>query len=137
MKKLFFSAFLLSLATLGFSQTTFTEQTVNEIHQAFVSNPVQAVTERTLPTFKMTGDNGAIIDYTVFKSWQVGGGLAEWKTSEVTVQQSGNLAIAKGISNHRPKHVEVPYNQRFTETYEFQNGKWMLASAHFTDITGK
>jgi hypothetical protein len=135
MKKLLFFAFILGYATLGFAQTQFTAQTVDEIHQAYVADPPKAVAERTLPTFTMIGGDGSVIEYGVFKSWNVAGaGLEEWPTSDVKVQQFGNLAIAKGITKHKPRGAKAAYHQRFTETYEFQNGQWMLASGHYTDI---
>jgi ketosteroid isomerase-like protein len=138
MKKLFVNLFFLSLATLGFTQTPFTPQTLEDIHQAFVANPPKTVTERTLPDFTMLGSDGRKIDYAVFKSWNgADGGLAEWPVSDVKVQQAGNLAIATGITKHRPKSAKAAFHQRFTETYEFQNGQWKLASAHYTDIAPK
>lgn len=134
MKKVILSSVFCCLLLGAVAQTPFTEITLNEIHQAFVSNPVQAVTERTLPSFTMTGSDGKVVDYATFKSWQVAGGLAEWPTSDVTIEQNGNLATAKGITRHKPKGAPAAFHQRFTETYQFQNGKWMLASAHYTDI---
>jgi hypothetical protein len=135
MKKLFLNALFIGLATLGYAQTAFTEKTLEYIHQAFIANPPKTVAERTLPNFTMLGSDGRKIDYTVFKSWNVAGaGLEEWPTSDVKVQQAGNLAIATGITKHRPKSAKAAFHQRFTETYEFQNGQWKLASAHYTDI---
>lgn len=119
--------------TLACAQAAFTEQTLNEIHQAFVTNGVKAVAERTSPDFTMFGTN-SVMDYAGFKARVENGGLVEWPVSDVKIKQSGNLAIAKGITKHKPKNAKAPFNQRFTETYEFQNGKWMLASAHYTDI---
>jgi hypothetical protein len=136
MKKVILISFFYCLVATAFAQSKFTVATVNDMHQAYIANPVQAVTERTLPTFTMVGSDGKTIDYATFKSWQVAGGLAEWPTSDVTVEQNGNSAIAKGITRHRPKNAKVAFHQRFTETYAFQNGQWMLASAQYTEITG-
>jgi hypothetical protein len=120
---------------LGFAQPKFTEATLNDLHQAFVADPPKTVAEKTLPTFTLVGSDGQITEYAVFKTWNVtGAGLSEWPTSDVKVQQSGNFAIAKGITMHKPRNAKAAFHQRFVETYEFQNGQWMMASAHYTDI---
>lgn len=116
------------------AQTPFTEQILNEIHQGFTTNAVQTFMDRVLPTFMMIGDDGKITDAATFKTWQERGGLAEWPNSEVKIQQSGNLAVATGITRHKPKGAPAAFHQRFTETYVFQNGKWMMATLHYTDI---
>lgn len=134
MKKLRLTALFIGLSAWGFAQTPFTEATLNDIHQGFTTDAVKTFDERVAANFQMIGDNGKITDYATFRTWQVGGGLTEWPTSEVKIQQAGNLAVATGITRHKPKNAKNAFYQRFTEIYTFKDGKWLLASAHYTDI---
>jgi hypothetical protein len=137
MKKITTTLVFMAFSLFVFSQSAFTEQTLNDIHQAFIANPPKAVAERTSPNYMMIGSTGQTRDYAGFKALNESGGLVEWPISEVKIQSVGNLAIATGITNHKPKGAKTALHERFTETYEFQNGQWKLASAHYTDIVPK
>jgi hypothetical protein len=140
MKKLFVNLFFLSLATLGFTQTPFTEKTLNDIHQAYVTNSKTAFAELTAPDYMMIGNEGGVLDYATFKMLNESGGLTDWPISDVKIKQKGSMAIVTGITDHTAKYPNnrvVKYHQRFTETYEYQKGKWLLASAHYSDIAPK
>ena len=138
MKKLLLNALFMGLATLAFAQPKFTEQTLTEVHQAFITDALKAVAERTSPDFVMIGSNGQTRDYAGFKALNESGGIVEWPVSEVKIIQAGNLAIVTSISNHaavfKQTNAKFKAHERATETFEFQNGKWMYKSAHYTNI---
>ncbi len=137
MKKVLFNALFMGLATLGFAQPKFTEQTLTEVHQAFITNGVKAVTERTSPDFIMFGSDGQTMNYTGFKALNESGGLVDWPVSEIKIKQSGNLAIVTSISKHTAvfkNGTKFTANERSTETFEYQKGKWMYLSAHYGKI---
>jgi hypothetical protein len=138
MKKLLLNALFMGLATLGFAQPKFTEQTLTEVHQAFITDGLKAVAERTSPDFMMIGSNGQTRDYAGFKALNESGGIVEWPVSEVKITQAGNLAIVTSISNHaavfKQTNAKFKANERSTEVFDYQNGKWMYKSAHYTNI---
>ncbi|HAO48444.1 MAG TPA: hypothetical protein DCR35_03570 [Runella sp.] len=123
--------------TSAFAQNKFTAQNLEEIHQTFVANPPKAIAECTLPSFKIISYNGTN-DYAQFKDWNAEGkGLSEWKNADVKISQEGNVAVATGITDHSPRGTKITHHQHFTETYVFQAGKWMLASAYYVDFKQK
>lgn len=138
MKKLFVTFLFSILTTLNFAQSKFTEQTLNEVHQAFITDALKGVADRTSTDFMMIGSNGQTRDYASFKALNESGGIVEWPVSDIKIKQSGNLAIVAGITKHtavfKQSSAKMTVNERFTETFEYQKGKWMLASAHYTDI---
>jgi hypothetical protein len=137
-KTITFLAFCIALCTTSaFAQNTFTAQNLEEIHQAFVTNPPKAIAERTLSSFKMISYNGTS-DYTKFKTLNAEGkGLSEWKNTDVKISQEGNVAVATGITDHSPRGTNITHHQHFTETYVFEAGIWMLASAYYVDFKQK
>ena len=138
MKKLLLNALFIGLTTLGFAQPKFTEQTLTEVHQAFITDALKAVAERTSPDFVMIGSNGQTRDYAGFKALNESGGIVEWPVSDVRIIQAGNLAIVTSISDHgavfKQNNTKFKAHERSTETFEYQKGKWMYKSAHYTNI---
>jgi hypothetical protein len=138
MKKLFLNVLFLNLALGGFSQPAFTEITLADMHQKVIIDGVKSAKEDFSPDFIMIGHEGQICDHACLEDLNINGGMIEWPVEGIKIRQSGNIAVASGITHHKgmDKKSKATWvnNERFTETYEYQKGKWMWVAAHYTQL---
>jgi ketosteroid isomerase-like protein len=138
MKKSLSLAFILGCVTLGFSQPTFTEKTLTEMRQRMLSDWDNYFKDEVSPDYVMQGHVGQTCDKACISELNKNATLLEWPMEEVKIRQVGNAAIVTGISHHvalfKKSNTKVQNNQRFTDTYEYKNGKWLWLTAQFTDI---
>jgi hypothetical protein len=138
MKKLFVNLFFLTISTLCFSQPTFTEKTLTDMRQRMLTDWDNYFKNEVSPDYVMQGHVGQTCDVACIAELNKNATLLEWPMEQVKIKQIGNVAIVTGITHHvalfKKSNTKVKNNQRFTETYEYKNGKWMWLSAQFTDI---
>jgi hypothetical protein len=124
MKKLFVNLFFLSIVTLCFSQPAFTEKTVHEINKRFIENPTN---DDTAPDYVLTGSEGQKINMDQLKQMFPAVKHLTWETSDISIKQSGNIAIVNGITKHSfmslSDNVTHYYHVRGTYVYEYKKDK--------------
>ena len=123
---------------MGFSQPPFTEKTLTDMRQRMISNWDNYIKDEVSPDYVMQGHVGQTCDKTCIAELNKSATLLEWPMEQIKIKQIGNVALVTGISHHvalfKKSNTKVQNNQRFTDTYEYKNGKWLWLSAHFTDI---
>ena len=138
MKKLLFNALFMGLATLGFAQTPFTEQSVHDINNRFIEDPKKSMAEDFALEYVLYGAEGQKATSEQLGKMMAGVKHLDWKTTDLTVKQYGKIAIANGITKHSlvslNDNVTHAYHVRATYVYEFQKDKWRWISAHHTNV---
>lgn len=138
MKKLLLNALFMGIVTLSFAQPTFTEKTLTDMRQRMITNWDNYFKDEVSPDYVMQGHIGQTCDKACIADLNKNATLLEWPMEQVKIRQIGNVAIVTGIAHHvalfKKSNTKVQNNQRFTDTYEYKNGKWLWLSAHFTDI---
>jgi hypothetical protein len=138
MKKLRLIALFVGIATLSFAQPTFTEKNLTDMRQRMLADPAKVTKEEVSLDFVMVGHAGQPCDYDCLMNLNANATLTEWPMEQIKIRQVGNVAIVTGISRHaavyKKTNTKTQYNQRFTDTYEYKNGKWMWLTAQYTDI---
>jgi hypothetical protein len=90
MKKLLSNLLFLGMATLGFAQTPFTAQTVQDINKRFIENPTN---DETAPDYVLTGSEGQKINMEQLNQMFPNVKHLTWETSDMTIKQYGKVAI--------------------------------------------
>ena len=138
MTKFLLNLLFLCLAMAGFSQPQFTEKTLTDMRQRMLTDWENYFKNEVSPDYVMQGHIGQICDINCIAELHKNATLLEWPMEQIKIRQVGNVAIVTGIAHHvalfKKSNTTVKNNQRFTDTYEFQKGKWMWLTAHFTDI---
>ena len=138
MKKLLLNALFMGCVTLGFAQPTFTEKTFSDMRERRLNGNPNYLKDEVSPDFIFSGHTGQDCNMNCMIALTESATLLEWPVEQVKIRQVGNVAIVTGISHHtalyKKNNAKVTYNQRFTDTYEYKNGKWMWLTAQYTDI---
>jgi ketosteroid isomerase-like protein len=105
------------------------------------ADPTAFFQERATPDMTFSaGHDGSLHD----KAWVLGL-FKNQKThtaviSNLTIQQSGDLAVATGVSDLAVEFQDGKkgtYKDAFTYTHRWQNGRWMLTNIHHTKMEYK
>ncbi len=139
MKKLITTLLFSAFSLLTFTQSTFTEKTLTDMRQRMLSTGWDKFSkEEVSPDFVMHGNDGKPCDMRCMEELNKSATLVEWPMEQVKIQQVDNAVTVTGITHHsgvdKKTNEKWTANQNFTETYAYQNGKWIWLTAQYTDI---
>lgn len=139
MKKLLLNALFMGVTTLGFAQPTFTEKTLTDMRQRLLTTSWDKFSKAEVSSdFVMQGNAGKPCDMTCMEALNNSSTLVAWPMEQIKIRQIGNVAIVTGITHHsavnKKTNAKWTANERFTETYEYKNGKWLWLTAQYTSI---
>ena len=139
MKTLLTILLFTALSLHAFAQSTFTEKTLTDMRQRMLSTNWEKFSkEEVSPDFVMQGNAGKPCDMTCMEALNNSSTIVAWPMEQIKIRQVGNVAIVTGITHHsgvnKKTNVRWTANERFTETYEYKNGKWLWQTAQYTSI---
>ena len=138
MKKLTTTLLFTAFSLLAFAQSTFTEKTLTDMRQRMMTDYAKYAKEELSPDYVMYGHVGQVCDRACVDALNASATLLEWPMEQIKIKQIGTIAIVTGITHHvalfKKDNLKMVFNQRFTDTYEYQNGKWLWLTAQYTDI---
>ncbi len=136
MKKWLLALALLSISFAGFSQTAFTQATVDELFDEYKKDSKAFFINRLSSDFRYTNQQGT---YKNRNDIVQGAAQKIIKTEllEPVIFQSGDLAVVSGI--HRTERIGKDGNNDTAQvacTYTFQrrDNKWMFVASHQSSI---
>ncbi|OYU66996.1 MAG: hypothetical protein CFE22_06835 [Cytophagaceae bacterium BCCC1] len=130
---------LLIIPVLVFGQSKFTDATFADFNKKFKANPIETLKNNASEKLIYVLGNGRSNGYQELLAFYGAFSEKERTFPELTVYQVGNTAVATGVVDHSYFPKNNPSNLshwvgKFTYTYGFEKGKWLLVSAQHTDF---
>ena len=127
---------LLSVSFAGFSQTAFTQATVDEIFEEYRKDSKAFFANRLSSDFRYTNQQGTHKTRNDIVKWNTQK-IVKTELLEPVIFQSGDLAVISGI--HRTQRIGNDGTNSTGEvacTYTFQRraNKWMFVASHQSAI---
>lgn len=130
---------LLIIPVLVFGQSKFTEATFADFNKKFKANPIETLKNNASEKLIYVLGNGRSSGYQELIAFYGANTENERTFPELTIYQVGNTAVATGVVDHSYFPINNPsklshWVGKFTYTYGFEKGKWLLVSAQHTDF---
>jgi hypothetical protein len=139
MKQLIITLLFSILTFFSFAQTPFTEETFRAINQRLLTDFSKVLNDETSPDYTFIDGIGGMYNLEQMKTrFASGNKIATWDLSDVKIKQIGKVAMVTGTNKHSVYIARIdkalPYNERFTYTYEFKNNKWVYLAMQHSEI---
>jgi ketosteroid isomerase-like protein len=139
MKKLTIALLFSTISFFSLAQTPFTEAEFRAINQRLLTDFYKFLNEEASPDYTFIDGVGGMYNLEQMKKrFASGNKIATWDLSDVKIKQIGNAAMVTGTNKHSIYIARIdkalPYNERFTYTYEFKNNKWLCLAMQHSEI---
>jgi len=125
-------------AASGTSDQESIKKIIQEMVDALLKNDVSVDERYVAPDYVFTAPSGVVLDKTQSISDMKSGDVKfeSFKVDDMKVQVYGNTAVAVYSANGKGKYkdTDISGQNRWTDTFTKQNGRWMLVARQGTRI---